>query len=257
MGEEKRYYWLKLKEDFFRQPRIKKLRKVAGGDTYTLIYLKMQLLSLQNGGILVYENIEDTFEEELSLIIDEDAENIRFTMLYLMDQGLMKEIESGEYEMPEVIQNTGSESASAERVRRYRAAKKALQCNAGVTACNTEKEIEKDIEIEIEIEKNNIVDSEIDEEFEELWKLYPNKQGKANAKKDYKKARKGKPEMFDTVRQGLENYLAHIQKTKTEPRYIKHGSTWFHQECWNDVYECETAKEEKPSDGWGKVGCWL
>ena len=106
--------------------------------------------------------------------------------------------------------------------------------------------------------KNNIVDSEkIDEEFEELWKLYPNKQGKANAKKDYKKARKGKPEMFDTVRQGLENYLAHIQKTKTEPKYIKHGSTWFHQECWNDVYECETAKEEKPSDGWGKVGCWL
>ena len=148
MGEEKRYYWLKLKEDFFRQPRIKKLRKVAGGDTYTLIYLKMQLLSLQNGGILVYENIEDTFEEELSLIIDEDAENIRFTMLYLIDQGLMKEIESGEYEMPEVIQNTGSESASAERVRRYRAAKKALQCNASVTACNTEKEIEKDIEIE-------------------------------------------------------------------------------------------------------------
>lgn len=146
MGEEKRYYWLKLKENFFRQPRIKKLRKVAGGDTYTLIYLKMQLLSLQNGGILVYENIEDTFEEELSLIIDEDAENIRFTMLYLMDQGLMKEIENGEYEMPEVIQNTGSESASAERVRRYRAAKKALHCNASVTACNTE--IEKDIEIE-------------------------------------------------------------------------------------------------------------
>ena len=43
----KRYYWLKLKDDFFRQPKIKKLRQIAGGDTYTVIYLKLQLLSLQ------------------------------------------------------------------------------------------------------------------------------------------------------------------------------------------------------------------
>jgi predicted phage replisome organizer len=55
---EKKYYWLKLKEDFFRQPRMKKLRKVAGGDTYTVIYLKMQLLSLANEGMLFFEGIE-------------------------------------------------------------------------------------------------------------------------------------------------------------------------------------------------------
>ena len=37
----KRYYWLKLKNDFFRGKHIKMLRKIAGGDTYTIIYLKM------------------------------------------------------------------------------------------------------------------------------------------------------------------------------------------------------------------------
>ena len=42
----KKYYWLKLNEGFFRDKKIKKLRKIAGGDTYTVIYLKMQLLSL-------------------------------------------------------------------------------------------------------------------------------------------------------------------------------------------------------------------
>lgn len=36
----KRYYWLKLPDGFFRQKAIKKLRKIAGGDTYTIIYLK-------------------------------------------------------------------------------------------------------------------------------------------------------------------------------------------------------------------------
>ena len=70
MAENKRYYWLQLKENFFKQPRIKKLRRMAGGDTYTIIYLKMQLLSLQNGGKLVYEGIEDDFVNELALNID-------------------------------------------------------------------------------------------------------------------------------------------------------------------------------------------
>ena len=40
----KRYYWLKLPDGFFRQKAIKKLRKIAGGDTYTIIYLKMLLV---------------------------------------------------------------------------------------------------------------------------------------------------------------------------------------------------------------------
>ena len=45
MGQ-KRYFWLKLFEDFFSSKRIKKLRSLAGGDTYTIIYLKMQLKAL-------------------------------------------------------------------------------------------------------------------------------------------------------------------------------------------------------------------
>lgn len=43
----KRYYWLKLPDGFFRQKAIKKLRKIAGGDTYTIIYLKMLLVAMK------------------------------------------------------------------------------------------------------------------------------------------------------------------------------------------------------------------
>ena len=61
---DKKYYWLKLKEDFFQDVRMKKLRKVAGGDTYTIIYLKLQLLSIKNNGVLIYNGFLETVEEE-------------------------------------------------------------------------------------------------------------------------------------------------------------------------------------------------
>ena len=54
---ENRYYWLKLQEDFFDSKRIKKLRRIAGGDTYTIIYLKMQLKALKTNGVLEYTGI--------------------------------------------------------------------------------------------------------------------------------------------------------------------------------------------------------
>ena len=156
---EKKYYWLKLKEDFFRQPRMKKLRKVAGGDTYTIIYLKMQLLSLENEGMLFFEGIEDDFIEELALTIDEDPDNVRFTVLFLIDQGLMEEVRKDEYALPEAMKSIGSENASAERVRRHREKQKALQSNVSVTGgncsetnCNTELELEKELELKKEIE---------------------------------------------------------------------------------------------------------
>lgn len=52
----KRYYWMRLKTDFFDQPEIKKLRRLAGGDTYTIIYLKMMLKTVDNNGLFVFQS---------------------------------------------------------------------------------------------------------------------------------------------------------------------------------------------------------
>ena len=131
---EKRYYWLKLKEDYFNSPKIKKLRKIAGGDTYTIIYLKMQLLSVSNKGIISFEGIESTFEEELALKLDEQTEDVQMTLAYLQAQNLIERNEN-DYLLSEVCKNIGSESDSAERVRKFREREniKMLQCNASVT----------------------------------------------------------------------------------------------------------------------------
>ena len=153
----KKYYWLKLKSDFFTSRAMKKLRKIAGGDTYTVIYLKLQLLSLKDEGLLYYEGVEPTFYEEMALALDEDTDNVRATLIFLENMGLIEQKSNTEYMLTEVPYLIGGESESAERVRKYRERKaleieqnekKALQCNGEVTNSNTdiEKEKEKDIE---------------------------------------------------------------------------------------------------------------
>ena len=151
----KKYFWLKLKDDFFKSKEIKKLRKIAGGDTYTIIYLKMQLLSIKNEGKLIFEGIEENFIEELALELDEPSENIEMTLNYLRMHNLIESCEQDEYLLPKVLESIGKESVSAERVRKHRALKneekKALQCNTQVTNSNTEIEIDIELEKELDI----------------------------------------------------------------------------------------------------------
>lgn len=152
----KRYYWLKLKEDFFRQKEIKKLRRIAGGDTFTIIYLKMLLRSLKNDGRLYYDGIESNFISELALDIDEDESNVSMTVSYLLSNGILVQNNIEEYEILTAKEMTGSECDSAQRVRKLRLQKSLsedknplqnnalqLHCNSDVTNSNTEIEIEK------------------------------------------------------------------------------------------------------------------
>ena len=182
----KKYVWLKLKDDFFQQRVIKKLRKIAGGDTYTIIYLKLQLLSLKDEGKLFYEGVEDDFIEEMALAIDEDADNVRITIMFLEKNGLLTTTSTDEYTLPQVIDCIGSETAAAERMRKMRSTKsqekievKDKKCNivtpmlhevtqalSPVTNCYTEKEEEKDKEIDdnniYTIPEENLLDEELD-----------------------------------------------------------------------------------------------
>lgn len=153
----KRYWWLKLKEDFFRQVEIKKLRKIAGGDTYTVIYLKMMLLSLKNEGHIAYECPESEFIENLALDIDEDEENVSVTVAFLRKHNLLVESDfESDVSLPKAAEAIGSETAVAERVRKHREKIKALQCNTAVTDMKQlgNVDIEKEKERELELEKN-------------------------------------------------------------------------------------------------------
>lgn len=156
MSEPKRYFWLKLHKDFFQRKEIKRLRKIAGGDTYTIIYLKMLLRSIMSDGKLYFDGLEDDFASELALDLDEKEENVQITVAYLIKSGLLEMCSDDEYYLPDAKDNTGCETSAASRMRKCRAKKEQLERNNVTPMLQSgygeiEKELEKDIEIEKEI----------------------------------------------------------------------------------------------------------
>ena len=205
MSENKRYYWLKLMDDFFDSKRIKKLRKMAGGDTFTIIYLKMQLLSLQKGGYLEYSGLEDEFYKEIALDIDEDEVNVQVTIQYLLSCGLLETTDNIEYLLPFAKHNLGSETASTRRSRKYREnAQKMLQCNSN----------KKDFQCEDRKKTRSV------ERYEEFSKSYPKMCTGFLAETEYCNAvLAGVPE--NDLVQAAQNYADVCRRNKTAERYIK------------------------------------
>lgn len=148
--KNKRYYWIQLTQDFFKSKEMKLLRKIAGGDTHTIIYLKMMLISLEDGGCIYYDGLADNLAEEIALMIDENVEDIKITLLFLESKGLLTRKNDRDYFLEQVPEMVGSETASARRVRKFRENQLALQCNNDVTKRNGDIEIDIDTEIEKE-----------------------------------------------------------------------------------------------------------
>jgi predicted phage replisome organizer len=227
---EKRYFWLKLKEAYFDNPKIKMLRKIAGGDTYTIIYLKMQLLSIRNEGILKYEGIDSTFADEIALKTDEDVENVRVVLSYLEKQSLIEFNETqDEMLLCEANDSIGSECESAERVRAFRKNKKEkemLQSNESVTT---------PLISNISTFNSNISNKDnIDILFDKVWKAYPNKTGKKYAKQCFIKL-KPTEELVERMIKAIEEQKNTEKWRKDHGQYIPNPSTWLNQGRWEDV----------------------
>ncbi|WP_302194652.1 phage replisome organizer N-terminal domain-containing protein [uncultured Ruminococcus sp.] len=170
--QSKRFYWLKLQEHFFQDKAVKKLRQMPNGDTCVMIYLKMLLLSLSSSGELYFDGLEPDFHTELALTLDEDEELVRDTLEFLMRVHRLEQKSETVYYLPEVGAVTGSESASAERMRKARQKPadvkpqepvqapaeacdtEAAHCDTPAAHCDVEKEIEKELEIEKETESD-------------------------------------------------------------------------------------------------------
>lgn len=256
MAENKRYYWLKLMDDFFDSKRIKKLRKLAGGDTYTIIYLKMQLLSLKKGGYLEYSGLEDEFYKEVALDIDEDEANVQVTVQFLLSCGLLQTSDNIEYVLPFVKNNLGSETASTRRSRISRQnAKKALQCNTMQQNCNVE--IEKDIDTDKERDKENIKESspvpdsgdlfDFDDAWKKTFNIYPKKTSYNASKiawmdKVLEVIEENQPDIARLLYKATEAYLSDYQEKNTDDtdfRYIPKYVDWLKNDCdyWLQIVE--------------------
>ena len=145
---EKKYYWLKLKRDFFKRHDIRIIEEMPNGKEYLLFYLKLLVESIDHEGALRFSDTIPYNEQMLSVITNTNVDIVR-SALKLLDSLRLVEIKDDQtIYMEEVQRMIGSESWSADRVRKYREKQKLLQCNTDVTSCNEEIEIEKEIDIE-------------------------------------------------------------------------------------------------------------
>lgn len=164
MAVNRRYYWLQLKEDFFKSKEMKLMRKLPGGEELTIIYLKIMLASLPDEGKIYFEGLAEDLAEELALLIDEDTEAVRMTLMFLTKKNLLTTNDNYQFTLEQVPEMIGSETASTRRSRKYREEQKALQCNTDATKRNGDIEIdidiEKDIELDQEQEQKNAVGGE-------------------------------------------------------------------------------------------------
>lgn len=155
--KNKRYYWIQLAQDFFKSKEMKLLRKIAGGDTHTIIYLKMMLISLEDGGHIYYDGLADNLAEEIALVIDENVEDIKITLIFLESKGLLTRKNDRDYFLEQVPEMVGSETASTRRSRKHRELR-GLHCNTIATTCNGDIDIEKDIDTDTDTEIEKDVD---------------------------------------------------------------------------------------------------
>ena len=150
---DKKYYWLKLKRDFFKRHDIRIIEEMPNGKEYLLFYLKLLVESIDHEGELRFSDTIPYNEQMLSVITNTNIDVVRSAMKLFVELKMIEVQDDATIYMAEVNKLIGSEWTSTERVRKFRQNQKALQCNADVTESNTEKEIE--IEKEIDKEKDS------------------------------------------------------------------------------------------------------
>lgn len=156
MADNRKYYYLKLKESYFDEDAIVLLESMQDGVLYSNILLKLYLKSLKNGGKLqLDENIPYT-AQMIATITRQQVGTVERALQIFMKLGLVEPLQNGALYMSNIELLIGQSSTEGERKRR---ARRALQEQAALPEAVADKcpperelEIEKEKEIDIELE---------------------------------------------------------------------------------------------------------
>lgn len=151
--QKKRYYWLKLKENFFEEDTIEWLEEQPNGKEYCLFYLKLCLKSLKTEGMLVRNvgNMMIPYDpESLAKLTNSSADTVKVAMDLFHKIGLIQIMDGGEIYLSQLNELVGSETEYAIQKRLQRAKEDNVQKLSG--KCRLEKELEKEKELDKELE---------------------------------------------------------------------------------------------------------
>ena len=164
VAESKKYYWLKLKRDFFKRHDIRIIEEMPNGKDYILFYLKLLLESIDHEGNLRFSETIPYNEQMLSIVTNTNLDTVKSAMRIFTELNMVELLDDQTIYMTEVDKLIGSavDNDNATRQRRYREKQKKLagdsvtKNNASVTDSvtkdNESKRIEKDTDIDTDIE---------------------------------------------------------------------------------------------------------
>lgn len=137
MAENKKYYWLKLKRDFFKRHDVRIIEEMPNGKDYILFYLKLLLESIDHEGELRFSETIPYNEQMLAVITHTNIEIVKESMKIFTDLKMVEVYDDMTIYMNEVQKLIGSETSNAKRVREHRQRqeeKKALPAAAKTNA---------------------------------------------------------------------------------------------------------------------------
>lgn len=154
---DKKYFWLKLKKDFFKRHDIQIIESRPNGKDYVLFYLKLLVESVDHNGELRFNDTIPYSEEMLAIVTNTNVDVVRSAMKMLIDLKLIDVLDDQTIFMREVEKMLGTETYWAEQKRRQRCNEPKLigQCPQNVQDVQPLSNQEIDIELDIEKEKDN------------------------------------------------------------------------------------------------------
>ncbi|MDU2291269.1 MAG: phage replisome organizer N-terminal domain-containing protein [Clostridium celatum] len=162
MADNKKYYYLKLKENFFDSPEIKVLEAMQNGYKYSNLLLKLYLKSLRFEGMVRLNEYIPYSIDMISAITGIDSDTVRVAFDIFKKLKLIEILDDGTIFMLEIQNFIGQSSTEADRIRNYRKkiddTKKVVQgkcTNVQQLNDKSTPEIEKEIEKEKELQQDN------------------------------------------------------------------------------------------------------
>lgn len=237
---DNKFYWLKLKRDFFKRHDIKIIEAMPNGKDYILFYLKLLCESVDHEGNLRFSSEIPYDENMLSIITNTNIDVVRSAIKVFSQLGMMELLDDGTYYMNEVNKMMGSaiDNDNANRQRRFRERQKELALQErydSVTKNNESKS--KSIELDKEIDNKKEISKEKKYGFDTFWSAYPKKVGKEKCL-NWFLIHRPNDELLQKMLKTIEEYKN--TKQWSNPQYIPHPYTWLNQGRWDDEIEQET-----------------
>lgn len=251
MAETKRYYWLKLKKDFFKRHDIRIIEAMPNGKDYVLFYLKLLVESVDHEGSLRFSDTIPYNVNMLATITDTNPDIVRGAMEVFRQLKLVEILDDETIFMAEIEKMLGTETYWAEQKRKKRAEPPKLkdtpklqigQCPTSVQDVSNVSNQEKEKDIDLDKDKDipplppKGVTFDKDKQFELFWTAYPRKTAKAAAVKAWSKI-KLTPELMASIMVGLNAAKGSDGWMRDGGRFIPHPATWLNGKRWEDEYE--------------------